>query len=411
MSSRVGAASSRHRQPLATQGAEIVARMTGLARKHGAVDLVQGYPEIEGPKILASAVQEAVEGRFNQYSPTGGLPALKTVVARLAALDGADYDPEQEVLITTGCTAALCAAIRALIAPGDEVILFEPFWHLYLPLVRGAGGIPVIVPLVRQGPRFALEADLLRRAVSARTRMIIVNSPNNPVGTNMDRRELQLLADVAIQNDLIVVSDQVYEFLSFEDPEVSSIAKLPGMRERTVIVSSASKTLSITGWRLGWALAPRELMEPIHSAHILLSFCAPTPLQFALAKSLEWAIANDYIPSLRQVYLHKRELLCEALHGAGFDLIVPDGGFFIVANVPCASAEETIQYCVDLVETAGVAALPARWFFDSAERAGSAVRFSFCKRDAALKEAAQRLGTCRARAARRPAAERAVAPV
>jgi N-succinyldiaminopimelate aminotransferase len=377
---------------VATSGAQLLAKMTTLAAQHNAIDLVQGHSDISGPPVLAQALQSAVDNRFNQYSEAGGLRALKLIVARLAMQCGyGRYDPDQEVLIATGCTAALYAAARALISPGDEVIIFEPFWHLYPPIVRAAGGVPVALPLARRDGRYRLDGQLLRAAVGARTRMLLVNSPHNPTGMVLDRQELQLLADVAIANDLIVLSDQVYEFLTFDDSQAGSIATLPGMRQRTVIVSSASKTLSITGWRVGWALAPRPLMAPIESAHILLTYCAPTPLQLALAHSLEWAMSNDYLPRLRQLYGRKRDLLFRGLRSAGFDPAMPEGGFFITAQAPCLNGDDVIRYCVELVNAAGVAVLPARWFFDRAERAGTAVRVSFCKLDDALDGAVSRL--------------------
>jgi N-succinyldiaminopimelate aminotransferase len=398
MFSMTGRSLEVKREPLTMPGAALVARMTTLASKHGAVDLVQGYPEIDGPPVLAQALHRAVENRFNQYSATAGLQALKETVARLSAQSGCGrYDPDEEILIATGCTAALSAATRALIEPGDEVILFEPFWHLYPPLVRAAGGVPVTVPLTRRDGRFALDAERLRTAVGPRTRMLLVNSPHNPTGTVLDRHELQVIADVAIRNDLLVLSDQVYEFLTFGEHEVASIAALPGMRERTVIVSSASKTLSITGWRVGWALGPASLIMPVHAAHILLTFCAPTPLQLALAQSLDWAMETDYLPGLRQLYRQKRDLLFHALQAAGFDPVLPEGGFFIAAEVPCETAEDATRFCVELVNTAGVAILPGRWFYDDAKNAGAAVRFSFCKHDAALAEAARRLAAWRSR--------------
>ncbi len=378
--------------PLNAPGIELIERMMALAAECDAVNLVQGHPDFDGPELLARSARSAVENGRNQYTAAAGIPELKRIIARSAAGRGiGDYDPDGEVVITVGCTAALSAALRALVAPGDEVIMFEPFWHLYQPLILDAGGIPVVVPLSWREGQFELDPARLDAAIGARTRLILLNTPHNPTGKIFSRDELRFLADRAIDHDLFVISDEVYEFLTFDGIAHESIAAIAGMRQRTVVVSSASKTLSITGWRVGWAMGPRPLIRAVLDAHILLSLCAPTPLQFSLAETLDWAVSTSYLTGLREQYARKRDLLFNALTETGFHPTLPKGGFFMLAKVPCNTAEETNRYCDELTRRAGVAMLPAHRFFEGSSDTAGAVRVSFGKQDASLVEAARRL--------------------
>jgi N-succinyldiaminopimelate aminotransferase len=373
-------------------GTTIFAEMTRLAQAHGAVNLGQGFPDFDGPEFLHEAAIRAIREGRNQYCPTGGIPELARAVARhQQRFWGLSYAPE-EVTVYAGATEAIFAALQGLCDPGDEVVLFEPFYDSYLASVTMAGGVPRVVTLRDRsgegGFGFAYDPAELAAAVGPRTRAILVNSPHNPTGKVFTRAELEPLAALAREHDLVVVSDEVYEHLVYEGEHVP-IAALPGMRERTVTISSAAKTFSVTGWKIGWSCAPPELTRALRAAHQFITFCNGTPFQHAVAEALE--AGDDYYEGLREAYRARRDRLCGGLEAAGFGVRRPAGTYFVMADIRPLGFEDDLDFCRALPERAGVAAIPPSSFYVHREAGRHLVRFAFCKTDAVLDEAIRRL--------------------
>ena len=377
-------------------GTTIFAEMTRLAQAHGAVNLGQGFPDFDGPEFLHAAAIRAIREGRNQYCPTGGIPELARAVARhQERFWGLSYAPE-EVTVYAGATEAIFAALQGLCDPGDEVVLFEPFYDSYLASVTMAGGVPRVVTLRDRsgegGSGFAYDPAELAAAVGPRTRAILVNSPHNPTGKVFTRAELEPLAALAREHDLVVVSDEVYEHLVYEGEHVP-VAALPGMRERTVTISSAAKTFSVTGWKIGWSCAPPELTRALRAAHQFITFCNGTPFQHAVAEALE--AGDDYYEGLREAYRARRDRLCAGLEAAGFGVRRPAGTYFVMADIRPLGFDDDLEFCRALPERAGVAAIPPSSFYVHREAGRHLVRFAFCKTDAVLDEAIRRLGRLR----------------
>ena len=373
-------------------GTTIFAEMTRLAQAHGAVNLGQGFPDFDGPEFLHEAAIRAIREGRNQYCPTGGIPELARAIARhQERFWGLSYAPE-EVTVYAGATEAIFAALQGLCDPGDEVILFEPFYDSYLASVTMAGGVPRVVTLRDRsgegGSGFAYDPAELAAAVGPRTRAILVNSPHNPTGKVFTRAELEPLAALARERDLVVVSDEVYEHLVYDGEHVP-VAALPGMRERTVTISSAAKTFSVTGWKIGWSCAPPELTRALRAAHQFITFCNGTPFQHAVAEALE--AGDDYYEGLRGAYRARRDRLCDGLEAAGFGVRRPAGTYFVMADIRPLGFEDDLDFCRALPERAGVAAIPPSSFYVHREAGRHLVRFAFCKTDAVLDEAIHRL--------------------
>jgi N-succinyldiaminopimelate aminotransferase len=372
---------------LAPFGTTIFTEMTELAARHGAVNLGQGFPDFDGPEFVKEAALRAIRDGHNQYVRMFGLPGLnRAVAAHRRRFYGLDYDPDREVTVFSGATEALFATFQALFDAGDEAILFEPFYDSYRPGLANAGARAVVVPLLPPG--FALDAEALARAVTPRTRAIVLNSPLNPVGKVFARAELEAVAQLCRRHDLLAITDEVYEHLVFEGEHIP-LATLPGMRERTVMISSAGKTFSLTGWKVGYACAPEPLTRALRAAHQFVTFCTPAPFQLAAAAGLE---ADDaFFARFVADYRARRDRLCAGLAAAGYGVIVPQGTYFAVADIRPLGWDDDLAYCRALPETKGVAAIPVSAFCEEPARVRHLVRFAFCKSDATLDAALARL--------------------
>lgn len=381
---------------LAEFGTTIFAEMSALALSTGSINLGQGFPDTDGPEeVREAAVRALRDGRGNQYPPGPGVPELRAAVAaHQERRYGLSYDPDTEVLITAGATEAIAAALLALVEPGDEVIALEPYYDSYAACVAMAGGtrVPVTLrPDTEGGASFRLDLDELRAAVTDRTRLLLINTPHNPTGTVLTRAELTAVAELAVERDLLVVTDEVYEHLVFDDAEHVPLATFPGMRERTVTISSAGKTFSFTGWKVGWITSTPALVTAVRSAKQYLTYVASGPFQYAVAEAL--ALPDTYFTAFRDDMLTKRDLLAAGLADAGFGVFKPAGTYFVTTDIRPLGESDGIAFCRALPERAGVVAVPNAVFYDHREAGAHFVRFAFCKQRAVLEEAAQRLKT------------------
>lgn len=372
-------------------GTSVFTEMTELARSTGALNLGQGVPELPSPPRLLRDVADAVLAGRNQYPPAVGFPALReAVAAHQLRRYGLAYDPVDEVLVTTGATEALAAAVLAFCDPGDEVIAFDPCYDAYAADVRLAGGRLVPVPLTLDGDSFALDADALRAAVSPRTRVLLLNTPHNPTGKVFTPAELAEVAEVCRARDLTVITDEVYEHLVYEEGvQHRSVAALPGMRERTVVVSSAGKTFNTTGWKVGWVCGPAPLIGAVGAAKQFLTYASGTPYQEALARAL--GSVEEWAADLRTTLRAHRDLLGEGLARAGLRPFRAEAGYFVQADVRPAGYADGVEFCRDLPGRVGVVAIPTSAFYLGADAPPWLVRFSFCKTREALEAAVARL--------------------
>ncbi|MEL7975927.1 pyridoxal phosphate-dependent aminotransferase [Isoptericola sp. F-RaC21] len=373
----------------------IFAEMTALAARTGAINLGQGFPDVDGPAFIRDAAKDAIDAGRNQYPPGDGVPELRRAIAdHQKRRYGLDVDPDGEVLVTTGATEALAASILALAGPGDEVVTLEPFYDSHAASIALAGATHVPVPLTAEG--FRLDAAALRAAVTERTRLIVLNTPHNPTGTVLSRAELEQVAAVAREADVVVLTDEVYEHLTFDDATHVPIATLPGMAERTLTVSSSGKTFSLTGWKVGWVHGPAELVTAVRTVKQFLTYTSGAPFQPAIAR----ALADDDAPrALAASLASRRDLLCEGLTAAGFDVVVPQGTYFVVADgahlLERLGAADGHELCRRLPELAGVVGVPVSAFCrpgsTTAAALASRVRFTFVKREDVLRDAVDRL--------------------
>ncbi|MGW4578129.1 pyridoxal phosphate-dependent aminotransferase [Rhodococcus aetherivorans] len=372
----------------------IFAEMTALAVTHDAVNLGQGFPDTDGPRAMLDVARQAIADGVNQYPPGPGTPELRRAIAAdRAARYGLEHDPDTEVLVTVGATEAISAAILGLVEPGDEVLLTEPYYDSYAASVALAGASRRTVPLARAGSGFVLDVDALRAAVTERTRMLVVNTPHNPTGTIYDDAALGAVAALACERDLLVLSDEVYEHLVFDGRRHRPLASLPGMAERTVTVSSAAKTFNVTGWKIGWALGPRELIDGVRAAKQFMSFVAGAPFQPAVAYALTHE--QPWIAAQRDDLQRRRDLLSGALADAGFGVLDSAGTYFVCADITPFGATDGVAFCRTLPERIGVAAVPVSAFVDDPQQWNHLVRFAFCKRDDVLLEGVRRLRSLR----------------
>jgi N-succinyldiaminopimelate aminotransferase len=379
---------------LAEFGTTIFAEMSALATATGSINLGQGFPDTDGPEeIREAAVRALRDGRGNQYPPGPGIPELRTAIAaHQQRRYGLSYDPDTEVLVTAGATEAIAASLLALLEPGDEVVALEPYYDSYAASIAMAGGrrVPVTLrPSFGEGARFRLDLDELRAAVTDRTRLLLINTPHNPTGTVLTRTELAAIAELAVERDLLVVTDEVYEHLVFDDAEHVPLATFPGMRERTVTIGSAGKTYSFTGWKVGWVTAAPELVTAVRSAKQFLTYVSAGPFQYAVAEAL--ALPDAYYDDFRRGMRARRDILAEGLTQAGFEVFQPAGTYFITTDIRPLGEKDGFAFCRALPERAGVVAIPNAVFYDDREAGAPFVRFAFCKREEVLREAAERL--------------------
>ena len=373
---------------LGAVGATIFDEMSALATATGAIDLGQGHPDTDGPAVVAEAAVRAIrEGHGNQYPPGLGVPQLRAAISEHQRhFYGLEFDPDNEVLVTAGATEAIAAALLALLEPGDEVITFEPFYDSYCACVAMAGATRV--PLTLRAPGFRPDLDRLRALITPRTRLLLLNTPHNPTGMVLNEQELSEIAALAVEHDLLVVTDEVYEHLVFAGRHHPIVAQ-PGMRERTVSISSAGKTFSFTGWRVGWVTAAAPLVAAVRTAKQHLSFVSAGPFQYAVAAALR--LPDSYFDGFRSDLQRKRDLLSEGLRGAGFEVYDPDGTYFITTDIAPFGERDAFGFCRALPERCGVVAVPNSVFYDDPEAGRTQVRFTFCKQDHVLMEAVARL--------------------
>ncbi|MFD7295920.1 pyridoxal phosphate-dependent aminotransferase [Streptomyces sp. NPDC059897] len=379
---------------LAEFGTTIFAEMSALAVKTGAINLGQGFPDTDGPEqVREAAVRALREGHGNQYPPGPGIPELRTAIAaHQQRRYGMEFDPDREVLVTAGATEAIAASLLALVEPGDEVIAFEPYYDSYAASIALAGGtrVPVTLrPTTDGDASFRLDLDELRDAITPRTRLLLINTPHNPTGTVLSRAELTAIAELAVERDLLVVTDEVYEHLTYGDAEHIPLATLPGMRERTVTIGSAGKTFSFTGWKVGWITSTPELVTAVRSAKQFLTYVSAGPFQYAVAEAL--ALPDTYFSDFRATMTAKRELLATGLEDAGFTVFRPQGTYFITTDIRPLGFDDGFAFCRALPERCGVVAVPNAVFYDDRTAGAPFVRFAFCKQDEVLSEATARL--------------------
>jgi N-succinyldiaminopimelate aminotransferase len=369
-------------------GTTIFAEMSAMAVATGSVNLGQGFPDTDGPAVVAEAAAAAImAGRGNQYPPGPGVPELRrAIAAHQLRFYGLDVNPDTEVLVTAGATEAIAAALLALTEPGDEVIAFEPYYDSYAACIALAGAVRV--PVTLRPPGFRPDLDALRAAITPRTRLILLNTPHNPTGAVFSRAELTAIADLAVEHDLLVITDEVYEHMVFDGEHVP-IVTLPGMAGRTVTISSAGKTFAFTGWKIGWVTGSAELVTAVRTVKQFLTFVSGGPFQYAVAEGL--ALPDSYYAQLNGDLRARRDLLCDGLAEAGFAVYRPAGTYFVTTDISALGETDGIAFCRSLPERAGVVAIPAAVFYDDAKAGESLVRFAFCKKPGVLTEALARL--------------------
>jgi aspartate/methionine/tyrosine aminotransferase len=376
-------------------GTSIFTEISSLALKHGAVNLGQGFPDFPAPDFLKEAAVRAIRDDRNQYALSWGVPRLRAALgARWLRLHSRPLDPDAEITVAAGATELLHDALLALIQPGDEVIVFEPTYDAYVPDIVMAGGVPRVVRL--EPPHWTWDSKRLAAAFTSRTRAVILNTPHNPTGKVFSRAELEELAALVRAHDVVVVSDEVYSEITFDGAQHVPIAMLPGMFDRTITIDSMGKTFSVTGWKVGWAIAPPALTRALRDVHQFVTFTNSVPFQEALADALVHAEANDYYEDLRVAYRQRRDRLAAALDAAGLPTLPVQGAYFLLADPSGFGFRDDVAFCRHLCTTIGVAAIPPSAFYANPADAPLLARFCFAKRDETIDAAADRLRRLRA---------------
>ena len=366
----------------------VIREMTRLNAVHGGINLAQGFPNFAAPDVVKDAAKQAIDAEINQYAITWGAPRLRTALARTyGELYGMEVDPERMLTVTCGATEAMIATLLAIVDPGDEVIVLEPFYENYGPDAALCGARPVHVPL--RAPDDTFDPEELRRAFGPRTKAIILNTPNNPTGRIFSRAELELIAGLCREHDVIAITDEIYEHIRFAGEHIP-MATLDGMSDRTVTISGASKTFSVTGWRVGWIVAPAGLTAGIRKVHDFLTVGAPAPLQEAIVAGL--ALGRPYFEALSAGYRDRRDLLLPYLERAGFRPRIPAGAYYVLCDISGFGFADDTAFARWLVETVGVAGVPGSSFYSRPELGRHLIRFTFCKTDDLLRDAGERLG-------------------
>jgi len=369
-------------------GTTIFAEMSALATRTGAVNLGQGFPDTDGPATVIEAAVHAMRTGRNQYAPGPGVPELReAIAAHQLRWYGIELDPGSEVAVSAGATEAIAAALFALVDPGEEVVALEPYYDSYVAGIQLAGGVRR--PVTLRAPDFRLDVEELRAAVGPRTRVLLLNTPHNPTGAVLTGEELQAIADVAVENDLVVISDEVYEHLIFDGRRHVPLATLPGMGERTLTISSGGKTFSLTGWKVGWATGPAPLVEAMLTAKQFMTYTSGAPLQPAIAEAL--GSADSYFEQLTAKMQGARDQLCAGLAAIGFGVFVPEGTYFVTTDIRPLGFDDGLAFCRALPERAGVVAVPHQVFYDDTDAGRPLVRWAFCKRPEVIDEALSRL--------------------
>ena len=368
-------------------GTTIFAEMSALALRTGSINLGQGFPDTDGPDEVIEAAVTAMRTGHNQYTAGLGIaPLREAIAAHQDRWYDLHLDPATEVVVTTGATEALAGALLGLVDPGDEVIVLEPYYDSYVAMIQMAGGVRR--PVTLRAPEFRLPVGEMRAAVTPRTTAILLNSPHNPTGTVLRREELEAIAALAIEHDLVVISDEVYEHLTFGVPHIP-ISTLPGMRERTLTISSGGKSFSVTGWKVGWATGPAALVSAVMGVKQFLSYMSGAPLQPAIAHALEFD--EPYFTGFRTGMQTQRDQLCEGLDALGFKVFVPEGTYFATTDIRPLGFDDGLDFCRRLPELAGVVAIPHQVFYDDVDAGRPLVRWAFCKRPEVIAEALERL--------------------
>ena len=381
----------------------IIREMTRVALSVGAINMSQGYPDFAAPQPIKDAAAKAIEGDYNQYSVTWGLKPLRDAIAtHYQRRYEIDVDPERQIVVCTGATECMIASMLGVVNPGDEVVIFEPYYESYIPNCHITQSTPRFVTLrpptspAKAGTgdgdgrsTWWFDPDELRAAFNTKTKAIIITSPHNPTGKVFTRDELQQIAQLCIEHDVIAITDEIYEFITYDGTQHIPIATLPGMAERTITISGMSKTFSVTGWRLGYALAAPDLMEGIRKAHDFMSVCAPTPLQMAAITMLE--LGDAYYAQLKRDYTERRDFTLAVLRDVGFKPVTPHGAYYTMADFSAVSDEDDITFGLRMAKDIGVACVPGSPFFSRPDMAKHIVRFAFCKRMSTLEAAAERL--------------------
>ncbi len=377
-----------HAQRLDGLGTTIFAEMSALAVRTGAVNLGQGFPDTDGPDSVLEAAIDAIRAGANQYPPGRGIPALRqAIVDHQKRFYGLEYDPDTQVLVTTGATEAIAAALLAYVEPGDEVIALEPYYDSYAACIAMAGGRRV--PVTLRAPDFRLDLDELRAAVTPRTKVLLINSPHNPTGTVLTDEELRGISAVAVEHDLVVITDEVYEHLIYDGGQHRPLTTYEGMADRTVSIGSAGKTFSVTGWKIGWVTGTPEVVTAVNTSKQFLTYVSGAPFQPAVAGAL--ALGNDYFDGLRADLQHRRDLLCDGLESLGFGVHRPQGTYFVTTDIRPLGHTDGVEFCRMLPEKTGVVAIPHQVFYDNLDAGRPLVRWAFCKKLDVLEEALNRL--------------------
>jgi len=365
----------------------VIREMSRLAIQYNAVNLAQGFPDFPASEILKNAAREAIADDFNQYPMTWGIKPLRDAIgAKYQRTYGLEYDPEREITVCCGATEAMIATLLAVTNPGDELIVFEPFYENYGPDALLCGAERKFVKL--HSPDWHFDPDEMRRAFSPRTKAIILNTPNNPTGRVFDRAALDQIAALCQEFDALAITDEIYEHILFDGARHIPIAQLPGMRDRTVLISSMSKTYSVTGWRVGWVLASPDLTESIRKVHDFLTVGAPTPLQRAGVLAL--SLPEEHYAHLSADYVERRDLIIDILDGAGFRCFRPQGAYYVMADISAFGFADDMQFARHLVEKVGVAGVPGSSFFHDMSEGSQILRFCFCKKLETLHAAKER---------------------
>lgn len=363
----------------------IFSTMTKLAIQNSAINLSQGFPDFDGPRWLVNLASKAMEDGKNQYAPSPGILPLRTAIAaNYKKYYGLDYDPNSEVLVTCGATEAIFCTAMAVLNPGDEVIILEPFYDSYLASLQMVNAR--VVPVTLHAPEFSLNFDELKGAITSRTKMLILNNPHNPTGKMFTAEEIEQIADLAVKNDFYILSDEVYEFLTFERAHIPT-ACYKNLRDRTITISSTGKTFGLTGWKIGWCCAPAEIIKAIHNVHQFTTFCVAHPFQVAMAEAL--GNMDEYLAEFKRDYRMKRDLLVSGLKERGFNVLNPAGTYFTIAMLP--EGETDVEFCQKLIVDKKVATIPTSAFYMKSDEGKRMIRFCFAKTEATLNAALKNL--------------------